>query len=807
MGDDSGSAVSAVSKPEFEPRPTRRLFATPASEPRARRVTDVLLLVAAVVALVLVSAAEFPAPGFVVAFTVLFRSAPHFLDTAWQISADLLALFALITLLATFVRRRFDVARDSIVALVVALAAWFLVARWAQGEWPALGQSLRSVYPHARYPSPRLALATAAIVTIAPHLTRPFRRLGRWLIFFGSLGVVALGATSSFGAVAGVLVGAIAASIVHLVFGSSAGRPSLSHVQRALEKVGVDAVSLSPAARQRAGVFEVLGQDSDGAQLVVKVYGRDAHDSALAATLWRTLWYREPGSPLRIGRLQQVEHEALVTLLAAQFDVLTDRVVTAGDTVDDDAVLVLRSRGVSLGELTDLADSDRHSIVEQLWPMLSDLHGGGIAHGRIDSETLIVEGGRLGLTDFGGASVSASEGRLQGDQVQALVVAALLVGVDAAIASARAAFGTDELAAMLPYVQRATLTATQRREVKEADIDLDDLRSLAAEAAGVEAPELQQLRRITIGSILRLVLPFLAVLALVSILSGLDLEGVLDQIRDATWWLLVLGFVLAQLVRVSQSVSTLGASPKPLPFGPVYGLQLSMSYLTIAVPSYAARVAMSVRFFQRQAVPAAAALAAGALDVMTTFLIEVIGISCLVLFTPASLDFDFSGTGPAARRLLVIIGVLVGLIAVAVALVGRLRRFVFEWTKRLGTESVAVVRGLRSPRRLALLIGGNITSEILFTLALGTFALAMGSTISFADLLLIHLSVSLLAGLVPVPGGIGVAEAMLTYGLIKAGMPDDAAFAAVISYRASTFYLPPIWGFFALRWLERNRYL
>jgi glycosyltransferase 2 family protein len=38
-------------------------------------------------------------------------------------------------------------------------------------------------------------------------------------------------------------------------------------------------------------------------------------------------------------------------------------------------------------------------------------------------------------------------------------------------------------------------------------------------------------------------------------------------------------------------------------------------------------------------------------------------------------------------------------------------------------------------------------------------------------------------------------------------MPDSAAFAAVIGYRASTFYLPPIWGFFSMKWLERNQYL
>jgi uncharacterized membrane protein YbhN (UPF0104 family) len=254
-------------------------------------------------------------------------------------------------------------------------------------------------------------------------------------------------------------------------------------------------------------------------------------------------------------------------------------------------------------------------------------------------------------------------------------------------------------------------------------------------------------------------------------------------------------------------VSTLGASPKTLPFGPVYGLQLSVAYVTVAVPSYAARVAMSVRFFQRQGVAAGAAIAAGALDTMTTFFIEVIGISVLLLFTPASLDLDFSGTGDALGKLLLVAGVLVVVIVLAVVLFGKLRRFVVEWAKRLGTEAVAVVRGLNSPRRLALLIGGNIMSEVLFTLALGTFAFAMGTTVSFADLLLIHLTVSLLAGLVPVPGGVGVSEAILTAGLIRAGMPDDAAFAAAISYRAATFYLPPIWGYFALRWLERSRYL
>jgi len=60
---------------------------------------------------------------------------------------------------------------------------------------------------------------------------------------------------------------------------------------------------------------------------------------------------------------------------------------------------------------------------------------------------------------------------------------------------------------------------------------------------------------------------------------------------------------------------------------------------------------------------------------------------------------------------------------------------------------------------------------------------------------------------IPVPGGIGVVEGGLLVGLTSAGMPESSAFAAVLLYRVATFYLPPIWGWFALTWLRRRRYL
>ena len=179
----------------------------------------------------------------------------------------------------------------------------------------------------------------------------------------------------------------------------------------------------------------------------------------------------------------------------------------------------------------------------------------------------------------------------------------------------------------------------------------------------------------------------------------------------------------------------------------------------------------------------------------------------LLLFTSASLDLDLGAAAGSAASLLPIVLVIVVLAVAPILLVARLRRFVFGWVRRLGLEAFEAMRGLRSPRRLGLLLGGNVASEVLFAAALGVFTLALGTPVGIGELLLINIGVGLLSGLIPVPGGVGVAEGGLTYGLVLAGMPEENALAAVLLYRMSSFYLPPIWGYFAMKWLERHNHL
>ena len=63
---------------------------------------------------------------------------------------------------------------------------------------------------------------------------------------------------------------------------------------------------------------------------------------------------------------------------------------------------------------------------------------------------------------------------------------------------------------------------------------------------------------------------------------------------------------------------------------------------------------------------------------------------------------------------------------------------------------------------------------------------------------------SLLGGIAPVPGGMGVVEASYISLLTLLGIPEDLAVATTLLYRLCTTYLPPIWGWGALAWLRRH---
>lgn len=729
------------------------------------------------------------------------------LDGLWSALAISLAVAAVALLITAVVARRRSWIVDLAGSLLAAVAVASVVQRVVIDVWPSLGDFAGVTDSHSGFPPERLALAVTVVLVSGPHLIRPARRLGRWLVGAATFSVIALGSTSLTGALTALLVATLSTSAVHLILGSTHARADLDDVAAALRTLGVDASSLTFAPVQSPGRLAVRGVHHDGTELIVKVYGRDAPDAAAFAALSRAVWFRGPADLVSMSRIGQVEREALLTFVARDAGITTHAVIAAGVDDDGDAVLVLSSPGTLLSDDNSGWSTE---VVVDLWRALTALHDRGVEHRHIDDRHIFVTPDRsgVGLSDLHGARMGHPAELGETDEAQAIVTTALAIGADAAVEHGLAALGAKRLDEVSPAVQPAVLTRYQRAQVKAANLDLEHLRQLIADATGGERTKLRKLQRVSSRTVLQLVLLVVAFSALSSALGGVDFGLLATAVRHSVWWLLLLGFVLAQMARLPAAVSTGGASPRPLALGPLYALQLALAYIGLAIPGSAARFAVNVRFLQRQGLAPGSAIAVSALDSVWWFVVQIAIVLGILLATPLSLDVDLgaSGSGSIGRIAIIVAGF--ALISLAlVAAVPTWRRPALEWVRQLLGEARLAAEGLASVRRLGMLIGGNLGLQLLLALALGAIARALGFPIGVIELLLINVSVSLLAGILPIPGGIGVVEGGLTIGLIRAGLPDESALAIALLYRFATFYLPPIWGFFALRWLERRQLL
>src|SRR5262249_47435185 len=154
--------------------------------------------------------------------------------------------------------------------------------------------------------------------------------------------------------------------------------------------------------------------------------------------------------------------------------------------------------------------------------------------------------------------------------------------------------------------------------------------------------------------------------AVISAASSVDWDELKRDLADASWGWIAFGFVFAQLPRLTQAVAMLGAIAAKLPFGPVYVKELATCYLNLAMPSSIARMAVSIRFFQCQGLPGAAAVTAGAIDSLANNVVQAGILIVILVFGQSSLDINLSA--PSSSDSLNLLWVLIGLL-VAVVLV------------------------------------------------------------------------------------------------------------------------------------------
>jgi glycosyltransferase 2 family protein len=782
-----------------------RVFSSEPGDRRFRRATDVVVLVAAFVALAVLTVA-YPPGAAERRFAVLVAGLPTWVTSSGNFVFDLMLVAAGVLAATTVVSRRWFVALQVVASFVLAMILGLVTARLAVGHWPNVGRSLAGGPRAPEFPGIRLTEGAVVMLAVAPHLVRPLQTLTRWLLVVGFASAVVVGSVTLSGNVAALLIAVIAAAAIRLASGTSAGLPTPAAVARSLSGLRIPVEHLERSDDRTAGLVVFRAWEADGDELLIKVHGRDAYDNQLLEKFWRTLRYRDPGPSLRLHRGQAAEHEAFVTLLARSRGVPTHEVLAAGTTETGDAVVVLRGRARPLVAIPP--DELGAGVIADAWDALEALHGANIAHRHIDQHTVVQFGDAAGIADFARATTTPRAEQFVTDRAQLLVTAATLIGSAPALDQAVAVLGSDGVAALVPYLQSAALEAPLLQATKAAGIDVDDLRKEAGARVGQEEPGLVRLRRVTWRSIVQTALLLLAAFGILSFVDGIDFQQFGEEIADASWAWILVGLVVAQTPRVAQAASTLGSVATDLRFGPVYALQLASSYLNLALPSIAARLAVTTRFFQRQGLSAASAITAAAIDSTTGTLLQVVLLVFLLIFSESTLNLQLEP--PSTRAIVVIAIVALALFAalvVTLVVIRRMREVVVAQVRRVWPEIQAAFASLRSSNKLLLLVFGNLGADILFACALGVFAAALGTHVGLTDLLVINLSVSLFASFIPVPGGIGVTELGLTVGLTGAGMSEESALAAALLYRIAVFYLPPLWGFFALRGLQRRRYL
>ena len=382
-----------------------------------------------------------------------------------------------------------------------------------------------------------------------------------------------------------------------------------------------------------------------------------------------------------------------------------------------------------------------------------------IAHLRIEPDDCRPDAtATVGLRRLRGATVSPSADQLATDRAQLLATTAVQSSGRSGRWRRRSRVGTDGIAA------HAAVPAGGggRGALRKATEDRRRSRSTncartAAEAVGVEPPHAREAAARHLGQRR----PERAAGARRDRRSLVPRRRRLRRaapslVQDAAWGWIAAGSSSPRLPRLTQANATLGSVPQTLPFGPVYAMQLATGYMNLALPSSLARMAINIRFFQRQGVPPAAAVASGAMDSLAGTVLQALLLVLLLIFSQAALGSiclrRAVRAASTSRCCSSVVGVSWSRRPVACRGRARVRSVITGRVRHGGRRSARRSPGCARRRSSWQLLVGNVATELLFATALGMIAIGLGYDISLVDLLVINLERLAVRELHPGPG-------------------------------------------------------
>jgi len=811
--------LAAGSPPGTEQRKFSSIFFAPKGDgTRRRRGTDVSRVVASILIVLFLGLLLSSHERIQTELTKALH--PPAQGISWLVTVlwDLGSAGAIVLVIAVAVLdRRMEILRDLAVAagtaFVTCVALQHLLGVTA--NFPSSASTdLQGV--NLGFPVPLLSVSVGVVVVSLPYFSRGLQRLLEGLIFVSLLSGLMHGVGLPVSLIGSVVVGWGAAAVVHLAFGSPIGIPATADVSSLLGSLGVTVRSVTPARRQDWGLVRYDAQGSGGTPLRISLYGRDARESQLFAKLYRTIFLRDDAGPFSLTRAQQVEHEGYMTLLASvAAPNQTARVVASGFAPADRSAMVVSEipRGESLRAISDTGGTVSDAALDSLVVAVHALHQDNLTQGSLDLDRIVLDGDHAGIFDFNHATTFGSSQAIHRETAALLMCMALVAGADRAIAACTRTMGIDALSGALPFLQDVALPSGLVATIRVGHHKplLAELRTKGAAAADVEVPKLAELHRVSWTNL---------ILAVGTLIGGWALIGVFLHVAQA-WstiangdlaWVIATA-VVAQLAYLGSGLSTMGSVTTALPLWPVVVLELSNTFSGLALGTPAV-LAARIRFFQKQGISTTVAVSSGVLVSTASWIVKGGLFLISIPFALGTIHFSTltkSSSGGSDQTLLLWIMVIVlgiGIAVTGIFAVPRWRRMVAARVVPQFHEAVSHFKTLIDrPVNMVEIFGGMMIAQLVTAFALSAALMAYGYHLSLPVILVVLTIGSMLGGVSPVPGGMGVVEAGMILGLKAAGVPSDAAVAAVFVQRLFTAYLPPVAGWFCLMWLRRKDYL
>jgi hypothetical protein len=204
--------------------------------------------------------------------------------------------------------------------------------------------------------------------------------------------------------------------------------------------------------------------------------------------------------------------------------------------------------------------------------------------------------------------------------------------------------GNEGLAALLPYLQTTALSRVNRKSASGLKKTCSELRTAVSAATNVEAPKLEQLRRVAPSSILIAGFTIFGMYLLIGQFANVQWSAMFN---DAQWVWVPVVFALAWVPIGGIALSLLGSVSKPLPLRPVLMLEIGTKFTGLAGGGVTT-FALLVRFFQKQGLKSAVAVTSSLLNSVASGFTEIVFLLVALIFGASSFSLSKGGSGGAS---------------------------------------------------------------------------------------------------------------------------------------------------------------